>query len=79
MIPPTPERVIMMLSGTRRDPQEVVGTCAPNYAPVTIEKIAVINAVMAGCKPEYLPVVIAAVEVICTPEFNIHGITTATT
>ena len=77
VIPPTPERVIRMLRGTRRDAQEVVGTCAPNYAPVTIEKIA-INAVMAGCKPEYLPVVIAAVEVICTPEFNIHGITATT-
>jgi hypothetical protein len=77
VIPPTPERVVRMLRGTRRDPQEVVGTCAPNYAPVSIEKIA-INAVMAGCKPEYLPVVIAAVEAICTPEFNIHGVTATT-
>jgi hypothetical protein len=77
VIPPTPERVIRMLRGTRRDAQEVVGTCAPNYAPVTIEKIA-INAVMAGCKPEYFPVVIAAVEIICTPEFNIHGVTATT-
>lgn len=77
VIPPTPERVLRMLEGTRRDAQEVVGVCAPNYAPVTIEKIA-INAVMAGCKPEYLPVVIAAVEAICTPEFNIHGVTATT-
>jgi peroxiredoxin len=52
VVPPTPERVVRMLSGTRRDSQEVVGTCAPNYAPVTIEKIA-INAVMAGCRPEW--------------------------
>lgn len=65
VIPPTPERVIRMLTGTRRNPQEIVGTCAPNYAPVTIEKIA-INAVMAGCKPEYLPVVIAATEALCS-------------
>ncbi|HEX4211592.1 MAG TPA: hypothetical protein VHY56_14430, partial [Candidatus Binataceae bacterium] len=50
VVPPTPERVIRMLTGTRRDAQEVVGTCAPNYVPVTIEKIA-INAVMAGCRP----------------------------
>jgi peroxiredoxin len=77
VIPPTPERVLRMLGGTRRDPQQVVGTCAPNYAPVTVEKIA-INAVMAGCKPDYLPVVIAAVEAICTPEFNIHGVTATT-
>jgi hypothetical protein len=73
VVPPTPELVIRMLNGTRRDPQEVVGTCAPNYAPVTIEKIA-INAVMAGCKPEYLPVVIAAVEGLCSQEFNAHAL-----
>ena len=77
VVPPTPERVIRMLRGTRRDAQEVVGTVAPNYAPLTIEKIA-INAVMAGCKPDYLPVVIAAAEVICVPEFCIHGLTATT-
>ena len=77
VVPPTPERVIRMLKGTRRDAQEVIGTCAPNYAPVTIEKIA-INAVMAGCKPEYLPVVIAAAEIMCIPEFCIHGLTATT-
>jgi len=49
----------------------------PNYAPATLEKIA-INAVMAGCKPAYLPVVIAAVEAVCTPEFNMHGVLATT-
>ena len=73
LVPPTPERVLRMLSGTKRDAQEVVAIVPPNMAPVTIEKIA-INAVMAGCKPEYLPVVIAAVEAVCTDTFNIHGI-----
>jgi hypothetical protein len=73
VIPPTPERVLRMLTGTRRDAQEIVGTCAPNYAPVTIEKIA-INAVMAGCKPEYMPVVIAATEALCSHEFNAHAL-----
>jgi hypothetical protein len=77
VVPPTPERVLRMLRGTRRDAQEILGNCAPNYAPVSIEKVA-INAVMAGCKPEYLPVVIAAIEVIVTPEFNIHGVTATT-
>jgi hypothetical protein len=77
VVPPTPERVLRMLAGTSRDPQEVVATVAPNMAPATVEKIA-INAVMAGCKPEYLPVVIAAVEAICTPEFNIHGVLATT-
>ncbi len=77
LVPPTPERVMRMLTGTRRNPQEVVADVPPNMGPATIEKIA-INAVMAGCKPEYLPVVIAAVEAICTDAFNIHGVTATT-
>jgi thiol-disulfide isomerase/thioredoxin len=77
VVPPTPERVLRMLSGTARDPQEVVATVAPNLAPVTVEKVA-INAVMAGCRPEYLPVVLAAVEAACSPEFNLHGVLATT-
>ncbi len=77
VIPPTPERVLRMLSGTRRDAQEVIGVVPPNLAPVTVEKVA-INAVMAGCKPEYLPVVIAAVEAICEEQFNMHGVLATT-
>ncbi|MEX2229629.1 MAG: TlpA disulfide reductase family protein [Dehalococcoidia bacterium] len=77
VVPPTPERVLRMLGGTRRDAQEVVAVVPPNLAPVTIEKIA-INAVLAGCRPEYLPVVIAAVEAMCTEEFNIHGVSATT-
>ncbi len=77
VVPPTPERVLRMLSGTKRDAQEVVATMAPNMAKVTVEKIA-INAVLAGCRPEYLPVVIAAVEAVCTDDFNIHGVMATT-
>jgi hypothetical protein len=77
VVPPTPERVLRMLAGTRRDPQEVVAVVPPNMAPATVEKIA-INAVMAGCKPEYLPVVIAAVEAVCTDRFNVHGVIATT-
>ncbi|MEX2206120.1 MAG: TlpA family protein disulfide reductase [Myxococcota bacterium] len=77
VVPPTPERVMRMLAGTRRAAQDVVAEVAPNYAPATVEKIA-INAVMAGCKPAYLPVVIAAVEAVCTPEFNLHGVLATT-
>ncbi|MGZ3511917.1 MAG: TlpA family protein disulfide reductase, partial [Candidatus Binataceae bacterium] len=69
VVPPTPERVMRMLTGTRRDPQEVIATVPPNLAPLTIEKVAA-NAVMAGCRPEYLPVVIAVLEGVCTDEFN---------
>ncbi len=77
VVPPTPERVLRMVRGTKRDAQTVVAVVPPNLAPVTIEKIA-INAVMAGCRPEYLPVVIAAVEAACTDEFNAHGVMATT-
>ena len=77
VVPPTPERVLRMLSGTARDSQEVVATMPPDMAKVTVEKIA-INCVLAGCKPEYLPVVIAAVEAVCTDNFNIHGVMATT-
>jgi len=77
VIPPAPERVLRMLTGTKRDPQEVLGIVPPNLAPVTVEKVA-INAVMAGCRPEYLPVVIAAVEAITTEQFNMHGVLATT-
>lgn len=77
LVPPTPERVLRMLGGTHRDPQDVIATVPPNMGQATVEKIA-INAVMAGCKPEYLPVIIAAVEAVCTDEFNIHGVTATT-
>jgi hypothetical protein len=77
VVAPTPERVLRMLAGTSRNPQDVVAVVPPNLAPVTVEKIA-INAVMAGCRPEYLPVVIAAVEAVCTDEFNMHGVNATT-
>src|SRR5437879_3784336 len=66
-----------MLSGTTRDPQEVVAVVPPDLVDCTVEKVAV-NAVMAGCRPEYLPVVLAAVEAACTDEFNIHGLLATT-
>ena len=40
VVPPTPERVLRMLGGTERAPDEVVGTVAPNMAPCTVEKAA---------------------------------------
>ena len=77
LVPPTPERVMRMLSGTSRDPQEVVAVMPPNMGEVTVEKAA-INAVMAGCKPEYMPVILTVVEAICTDEYNIHGVMATT-
>jgi hypothetical protein len=74
---PTEERVLRMLDGTSRDPQEVLGLVPPALAAATVEKIA-INAVMAGCKPEYLPVVLAAVEAVLDESFAMHGVLATT-
>ena len=73
VVPPTPARVLRMLAGTTRRPDELLGLVPPDLAPCTVEKVA-INAVMAGCKPEYLPVVLAAVEAALVDEFGMHGI-----
>jgi hypothetical protein len=70
LVPPTPERVKWMLSGTKRSPNEVIGKVTPGNGIATIEKIA-INAVMAGAKPEYLPVIIAAMEGLTDPDFDL--------
>ena len=77
LVPPTPARVVRMLAGTTRDPQDVVATIPPDLVECAVEKVA-INAVMAGCRPEYLPVVLAAVEAACTDEFNMHGLLATT-
>ncbi len=77
VVPPTQARVLRMLTGTSRRPDEVVAIVPPDLAPATVEKVAV-NAVMAGCKPEHLPVVIAALEAACTDGFNMHGVLATT-
>jgi hypothetical protein len=77
VVPPTEARVMRMLGGTSRAPDEVVAVVPPDLVECTVEKVAV-NAVMAGCRPEHLPVVLAAVEGACTSEFNIHGLLATT-
>ena len=77
VVPPTRERVLRMLSGTTRSPDEVVAVCPPDLVELTVEKIA-INAVMAGCRPEYMPWVIAALEAVCNDTFNMHGVLATT-
>ncbi len=77
VVPPTDVRVLRMLAGTLRRPDEVVGRIPPNLAECTVEKVA-INAVMAGCKPEYLPVVLATVEAALEPVFTLHGLLATT-
>lgn len=77
VVAPTEARVLRMLRGTTRPPEQVVGVLPPDLVECTVEKVAV-NAVLAGCKPEYLPVVLAAVEAACTDEFNAHGLAATT-
>ncbi|HHX75446.1 MAG TPA: hypothetical protein GX699_11140 [Firmicutes bacterium] len=69
LVPPTPERVQWMLTGTQRSPGELIGRVSPKQGDATVEKIA-INAVMAGAKPEYLPVIIAAMEAITDKDYD---------
>ena len=75
--PPTDERVLAMLKGTTRRPDETVGKIPPFLADCTIEKVA-INAVMAGCRPEYMPVLLAAIEAALEPVFTLHGVLATT-
>lgn len=77
VVPPTEARVLRMLEGTTRAPDDIVTVVPPDMVDCTVEKVAV-NAVMAGCKPEYMPVVLAAVEAACTDEFNMHGLLATT-
>ena len=73
VVPPTDARIIRMLEGTERAPDEVIGKVPPNLVPITVEKVA-INAVLAGCRPEYMPVVLAALEAALEPEATMHGV-----
>jgi hypothetical protein len=75
--PPTDARVLQMLKGTNRKPDEIVGKIPPYLADCTIEKVA-INAVMAGCRPEYMPVLLAALEAALEPVFTLHGVLATT-
>jgi hypothetical protein len=77
LVPPTEKRVLAMLEGSGREPDEIVAEVPPDLAPCSVEKVA-INAVMAGCKPEYLPLVIAALEAACSDAWNAHGVLATT-
>src|SRR6266699_2945397 len=77
VVPPTRGRVERTIAASGRGPDALIGLVPPNYGRATVEKIAV-NAVMAGCRPEYLPVVIAAVDAICDPAFDLHGVSATT-
>jgi hypothetical protein len=77
VVPPTRERVDVMLRSARVDADATLAVLPPAYAKVTWRDVA-INAVLAGCKALDLPVVGAAVKAIAAPEFNLLGIATTT-
>ncbi len=57
---PTEKKVMEMLRGTSRKPDEVIKTIniTGGARPLTVEKVA-ISAVMAGASPEHFPVILA--------------------
>ena len=73
VVTPTEARVARMLTGTPRDPDELIGHIPPMMEPATVRTVA-IHALMAGCKPEYLPVVLGALALILRDEFNMGGV-----
>lgn len=73
VVTPTEARLARMLTGTRRDPGELIGRVPPAMEPATVRTVA-IHALMAGCKPEYLPVVLGGLELILRDEFNMNGV-----
>mgnify|MGYP000732672769 CR=1 FL=1 len=73
VVTPTEERVAHMLTGTRRDPGEVLGKVPPMLEPATVRTVA-IHAVMAGCLPAYLPVVLGGLQLMLREEFNMNGV-----
>ncbi|HKE13492.1 MAG TPA: UGSC family (seleno)protein, partial [Kofleriaceae bacterium] len=77
VVPPTEDRVTMMLAAARLDPKQEIAFITNRSVSVTAEKVA-INAVMAGCRPEYMAVVVAAVEGIGDPAWSYHGPGTST-
>lgn len=70
VIPPTEARVVAMLAGTSRDPEEVIGSVPPLSSDATVRAIA-LHAVMAGCKPSYLPLLIGVMEAVLDERFNL--------
>src|SRR5262249_2141201 len=77
VVPPTEDRVRMMLAAARLDPTQEIAFITNRSVSVTTEKVA-INAVMAGCRPEYMAVVVAAVEALGGPAWSSHGAGTTT-
>ena len=77
IVPPTPKKVGEFLEYVGLSPSDILGTEPTKGRVITAEKVA-INAVMAGCLPQYFPVVASALQAMCEPKFNLHGMSVST-
>jgi hypothetical protein len=75
LVPPIREKVMWMLSGTDRPPEDNVVTVRPSGRIATVETVA-INAVMAGALPAYMPIIITALEAWDECPFGWGSVTT---
>jgi len=73
IIPPTEEKINIMLSSIKDSPDEIIGEFPPAFSNVSIYSIAV-HGVMAGCKPEYMSLLLASVRAILKERFNLNGL-----
>ena len=72
LIPPTADRVELMMKGSNRAPQDIIAKLEPGFGVATVQKLAA-NAVMAGCRPEHLLVLITAVQCISEPQMYLRN------
>ncbi len=72
VVTPTEERIAWMLGGTKRSPDEPIGSVPPALNEATVGSVAQ-HAVMAGCRPEYLPALLGVTEAILVEQFNMNG------
>jgi hypothetical protein len=77
VVPPTTDRVSVMVTESGRRANEIVGSIPPAWGEATVEKLA-INAVMAGCLPKHFRVIIRAIEAMLEPRFNLLGVQATT-
>jgi len=73
VVTPTAERLAWMLSGTTREPDEVIGPVPPAMNVATVRDVA-LHAVMAGCLPAYLSVVLGGLAIMLREAFNLNGV-----
>jgi len=73
VVPPTAERVALMLDAAGLEAGAIVAVIPPTMGVATAEKVAV-NAILAGCTPAELPIVIAAVRHSSSLRSNARGV-----